>query len=102
MEQNTKCAGKWSVHYTRQAWHKVCATDLLHNTSLALGEGYVTARFILDKFDINLATLLATLLIIIIVVVGIRALALSRSSRVDAETIVVIVVVRRRYGRIVI
>ena len=84
---------------------KICATHLLHDTSLALGKGDVTAGFVLDEFYVDLSTLLAALLIIVVVVVGVRARALGASGRVGAQgpiAVVVVVVVRGRHGRIVV
>lgn len=45
-------------------------THLLHNTSLTLGEGNVSPRFILDELDFNLASLASRLVVVIVVVVG--------------------------------
>lgn len=49
---------------------RACDAYLLHDTGLALGEGDVTARLVLDELDLNLATLAAALLVVIVVVVG--------------------------------
>lgn len=43
---------------------------LLHDSSLALGERNVSARFVADKLDLNLATLATALLVVIVVVVA--------------------------------
>ena len=45
-------------------------TYLLHDTRLALGEGDVATRLVLDELDLNLAALTARLVIIVVVVVG--------------------------------
>jgi len=45
-------------------------THLLHNTSFALGESYVSPRFVLDELDLNLSSLATRLVIVIVVVVG--------------------------------
>ena len=45
-------------------------TYLLHDTSLALGEGDVPTRLVLDELDLNLSSLAAGLVIIVVVVVG--------------------------------
>lgn len=46
------------------------ATDLLHDTGLALGECDVATRFIGDELDLNLSSLTSGLVIIIVIVVG--------------------------------
>jgi hypothetical protein len=46
----------------------VRSADLLHDTSLALREGDVATRLVLDELDLDLATLTATLLIVLIVI----------------------------------
>lgn len=47
------------------------ATDLLHDTRLALGEGDVATRLVLDELDLDLPALTAGLLFIVVVgVVG--------------------------------
>lgn len=62
-------------------------TNLLHDTSLALGEGDVSTRLVLDELDLNLATLATRLVIIVVVVVGsagTRALDASALERAIA------------------
>lgn len=45
-------------------------TNLFHDTGLALGESDVSARFVADELDLNLAAFTAALLIVVIIVVG--------------------------------
>ena len=54
-------------------------TYLLHDTSLALGEGDVPTRLVLDELDLNLSSLAAGL-VIIVVVVAARARLTPRFS----------------------
>lgn len=56
------------------------ATHLLHNTGLPLGESNMPTRLILNKLDLDLATLTAGLVIIIIFVVGAHAVALGATG----------------------
>lgn len=60
--------GFWREHLKVKSRDK--RTDLLHNTSLALGKGDVSTRLVADELDLNLATLAAALLIIVVLVVG--------------------------------
>lgn len=63
----------------------VVASYLLHNAGLALGKGDVASRFIVDKLDLNLATLTTSLLVIVVVVVGgAGALTLDATVLADA------------------
>lgn len=43
---------------------------LLHDACLALGEGNVPTRFVLDKFDVDLPSFTARLVVVIVVIVG--------------------------------
>ena len=45
-------------------------TYLLHDTSLSLGKGDVTARFVLNEFDLDFSSLATRLIVIIVVVIG--------------------------------
>ena len=45
-------------------------TNLLHDAGLALGEGDVSTRLVLDELDLNLASLATRLVVVVIVVVG--------------------------------
>jgi hypothetical protein len=45
-------------------------TDLLHDACLALGEGDVSTRLVLNELDLDLASLATGLVIVIVVVVG--------------------------------
>lgn len=54
---------------------------LLHDSSFALGEGDVATRLVLDKFDLNLPSLAAGLVIIIVIV---RVEVLTGTSTLDA------------------
>lgn len=56
--------------YRDNAFAKNSETNLLHDTSLALGEGDVATRFICDEFDFNLSSLSAGFIIIVIIIVG--------------------------------
>ena len=67
-------------------------TNLLHDTSLSLGEGDVTTRLVLDELNLDLSTLTAALLIIVVVVVstshrGSGSLGASRVGAVASEVI---------------
>lgn len=66
------------------------ATHLLHDTSLSLGERNVPTRLILNKLDLDLATLTAGLVIIVIFIVGAQTIALGTTtiSAVAGEVIV--------------
>jgi hypothetical protein len=52
-------------------------THLLHDAGLALREGDVATRLVLDELDLNLPTLAAGLVVVVIVVVGGRTRALG-------------------------
>lgn len=43
---------------------------LLHDTSLALGKGDVTARLVLDELDLDLSALATGLVVVVVIVVG--------------------------------
>lgn len=58
------------------------AAHLLHDASLALGEGDVAARLVLDELDLNLPPLATGLVVVVIVVVGSRARALGAAIRI--------------------
>ena len=45
-------------------------TDLLHDARLALREGNVPTRLVLDEFDVNLSPLSSRLVVVVIVVIG--------------------------------
>ena len=49
--------------------------DLLHDASLALGEGDVTARLVLNEFDIYLSSLATGFVIVVVIVIGSGAAA---------------------------
>jgi hypothetical protein len=73
------------VHRARS--HSMDVTNLLHDTGLALREGNVSTRLILDELDLNLASLATRLIIVIVVVVGsagTRALDTSALKRAIA------------------
>lgn len=65
-------------------------TYLLHDTSLALGEGDMTTRLVADELDLDLAALTATLLVIVVIVVG-RARAGALNAAGLANVVVVAV-----------
>lgn len=74
-----------------------CApTYLLHDAGLALREGDVPARLVLDELDLNLPALAARLVIIIIVVVCCRARALGAAVRIANAQGAAVVVQRGR------
>jgi hypothetical protein len=77
-------------------------THLLHDAGLALREGNVPARLVLDELDLNLPALAAGLVIIVVVVVGRRALALGAARIADAEGAITIVVQRGRRVLVVV
>jgi hypothetical protein len=56
------------------------ATYLLHDTGLALGEGDVSARLVLDELDLDLSALAAGLVIVVVVVIGCRARSLNTAT----------------------
>jgi len=59
----------------------MAATNLLHDTSFALGEGDVATRLVADELDLNLATLAAALFVVVVIVVGrARARALDATA----------------------
>lgn len=60
---------------------------LLHDTSLALREGDVTTRLILNELDLDLATLTARLVIIIVLVVGAHTVALGAPAVITGKVI---------------
>lgn len=70
-------------------------TYLLHDTSLALGEGDVPTRLVLDELDLNLSSLAAGLVIIVVVVVGSGARTLD-AAVLHAHGAIAVVVDRRR------
>jgi hypothetical protein len=73
------------------------ATHLLHDTGLALGEGNVSTRLVLDELDLNLPALAAGLVVVVVVVVGGRARALGAAVCIaDIEGAVAVVVDRGR------
>lgn len=101
-------AGSGVSNATRLSTRRVCLVDmacptyLLHDTSLALGEGDVTTRFVLDELDLNLPPLAARLVVVVVVVVrggGGGALALDAASFAGAITVLEIIV---HTGRIVL
>jgi hypothetical protein len=56
------------------------ATHLLHDTGLPLGKSNVPTRLILNKLDLDLATLTTGLVIIIIFIVGAHTVALGAAA----------------------
>lgn len=66
-------------------------TCLLHDTSLALGEGNMATRFVGDELDLNLTSLTTTLLVVVIVVVtghgGSWSLGASAVSTIASQVI---------------
>ena len=66
--------GFWWEHLKVKSRDK--RTDLLHNTSLALGKGDVSTRLVADELDLNLATLATALLVIVVLIVS-SSLALA-------------------------
>ena len=70
---------------------------LLHDTGLALGEGDVSTRLVLDELDLDLPALAAGLVVVVVVVVGGRARALGAAICIGGiEGAVAVVVERRR------
>ena len=66
---------------------------LLHDTSLALGEGDVTTRLVLDELDLDLAPLATGLVVVVVIVVGGSAGARALDTSGLAVTIVEVVMV---------
>ena len=78
-------------------------TYLLHDTRLALREGDVSTRLVLDELDFDLPALAARLVVVVVVVVRSRARPLGAAVRVaDIESAVAIVVDRWRRVLIVL
>lgn len=71
---------------------------LLHDAGLALGEGDVPTRLVLDELDLDLAALTAALLVVIVIVVGggAGALALGATALDDTAVLEVVVLLVRR------
>ena len=65
-------ATRWRVTGVGRARssHGMDVTDLLHDAGLALGEGDVSTRLVLDELDLNLASLATRLVVVIVVVVS--------------------------------
>ena len=76
--------------------HGGSVTYLLHDTGLALREGDVATRLVLDELDLDLPALAAGLVFIVVVVVGSRTWALGAAVRIAAGQLAVAVVVERR------
>lgn len=80
--------------------------DLLHDAGLALGEGDVTTRFVLNELDFDLPSLATGLVVIVVVVVGgsgVRgALALDAALLGCGAAIALVVVGRGRVGLVLI
>jgi hypothetical protein len=89
MRVKGKCSG--------QGWDDVMgagtSTYLLHDAGLALGEGDVATRLILDELDLDLSALAAGLVIIIVVVVGSLALAFGAAVDIAGDEGAIVVVV---------
>ena len=83
------------VLWTRRV---LVSSHLLHDSRLALGEGDVTTRLVLDELDFNLPPLAARLVVVIVVVVGssagARTLDASALGGAVAVLEVVVLVVR--------
>lgn len=61
-------------------------THLLHDASLALGEGDVAARLVADELDLNLATFAAALLVLLLLLFGrVGAGALNAAVLIDSS-----------------
>ena len=80
---------------------------LLHDACLALGEGDVPTRFVLDEFNVDLPSFTTRLVVVIIVIVGGGADARSFDATVLPTLCAVavtgrnrVVVNRRRLGRV--
>ena len=83
-------------------WQDGRDAHLLHDAGLALGEGDVTTRLVLDELDLDLAALTAALVVVVIVVVGgiADALALDTAWLAAAVLEVVMVIDRREVGEL--
>lgn len=80
---------------------------LLHDARLALGEGNVPSRFVLDEFDVDLPPFTTRLVVVIVIFVGggtdARSFDTAIFSTLCAVTVTGrnrVVVDRRRLGRI--
>ena len=81
-------------------------TYLLHDTSLALGEGDVTTRLVLDELDFDLPALATWLVVVVVIVVGgagARTLDAASLAIAILELVVVVVgvgwILRHNLGR---
>lgn len=76
----------------RVACEDRATTNLLHDTSLSLGESDVTTRLVLDELDFNLSSLAARLVVVVVIVVGGRGVggALSLDASLFGRNAVVV------------
>ena len=82
--------------------HDMDVTNLLHDAGLALGEGNVSTRLVLDELDLDLASLATWLVIVIIVVVcGAGTRALDASALEGAIAILEIIGSGGRVGLVI-
>ena len=91
----------WSVvdDSTRREAESWSSAYLLHDASLALGEGDVTTRLVLNELDFDLPALAAGLVVVVVIVVGgiagAGALGTSRLGVAIAVLEVVMLIVGR-------
>lgn len=84
-----------SIFLGATARSTTASTYLLHDTSLALGEGDVTTRLILDKLDLDLAALTTRLVIVVVVVLSAHAAALGTAGVSAVAGLLQVIVVWR-------
>lgn len=70
---------------------------LLHDTGLALREGDVATRLILDELDLDLAALTAGLVIVVVVVLGAHATALGAAVVRAVAGLLQVIMTRREF-----
>lgn len=68
-DESSRC-GRGRAGAYAPGWQDGKRAHLLHDASLALGEGDVTARLVLNELDLNLSALATGLIVIVVVVVG--------------------------------
>lgn len=81
---------------------KRAKTYLLHDSGLALGEGDVPTRLVLDELDLNLPALAAGLVVVVVIIVGSRAWTLGAAVLGGSKGAIAVVVERRRRVLVVV
>ena len=75
----------------RRRVQRKLATCLLHNASLAFGEGDVPSRFVLDELDVNLPSFATGLVIIVVIIVS----SSTHARPLDAARVSAVAIVGR-------